>query len=84
VEIILGRNWRTLAFRGFAGVLFGCIALAWPHAKLGALVLLFGSYSLVDGLLAALTGRKLGPIAYAWMLPLEGVLGIGVGLLALL
>ena len=47
----LARYWWLLAVRGAAGVLCGLLALLWPGVTLAALVVLFGAYALVDGVL---------------------------------
>jgi uncharacterized membrane protein HdeD (DUF308 family) len=47
--IIIASDWRSLALRGAAAVLFGITALVWPGITLLALVLLWGAYVLVDG-----------------------------------
>jgi uncharacterized membrane protein HdeD (DUF308 family) len=84
VVIALARNWWALALRGLFGVLFGIAAFAWPGLTLGALVLLYGAYAFADGvfaLAAALAGRT--EIRPWWALLLEGVAGIGVGVLTI-
>ena len=43
-------NWRVLALRGLAVLLFGLVVLFWPGLILAVLTLLFGIYALVDGL----------------------------------
>jgi uncharacterized membrane protein HdeD (DUF308 family) len=48
----LSRGWRLLALRGAWALLFGVAALVWPGVTLGALVLGFGTYALIDGLAA--------------------------------
>jgi uncharacterized membrane protein HdeD (DUF308 family) len=78
----LARNWWVLALRGAIAVLFGLAAFVWPGITLAALVLLFGAYTLVDGVfavIAALTGRS-GHERW-WVLLLEGLVGIAVGVL---
>jgi uncharacterized membrane protein HdeD (DUF308 family) len=74
----LTRNWWVLAVRGGAAVLFGLLALIWPGITVLALVLLFGAYALVDGVLAlyaALTNRPAAQGRRGW-LALEGVAGV--------
>ncbi len=83
--IVLSRNWWTLALRGLFAVLFGIMAFAWPGITLGALVLLYGAYAFADGVLAiaaALVGRTVG--VPWWALLIEGLAGIGVGIITLL
>jgi uncharacterized membrane protein HdeD (DUF308 family) len=43
-------NWRVLALRGLAALLFGLVSLFWPGVILAVLTLLFGIYALVDEL----------------------------------
>jgi uncharacterized membrane protein HdeD (DUF308 family) len=81
----LTRNWRILAIRGAAGVLFGVAALVWPGLTLAVLVALFGAYALVDGVFAAVAAiRYRRQYGRWWALLLEGVLGIVAGLVAVL
>jgi uncharacterized membrane protein HdeD (DUF308 family) len=78
---ILIRNWWAVALRGVAAIIFGILAFAMPVATLGALVLLFGAYALVDGVfnvIAAVSGRS-GARPW-WALVLSGVVSIAAGL----
>src|SRR3954465_14496479 len=59
----LTRHWWVLAVRGGAAVLFGLLALIWPGITILALVLLFGAYALVDGVLALYTALSDRPAA---------------------
>lgn len=43
-------RWISVA-AGVIAVLFGLAALIWPHLTLGLLVLLFGAYVIVDGII---------------------------------
>jgi uncharacterized membrane protein HdeD (DUF308 family) len=77
------KNWWVLALRGVAAIVFGILTFILPGLTLAALVLLFGSYAIVDGvfnLLAAL--RRRGGEQPWWALLLEGVVGIAAGLAA--
>src|SRR5689334_4429308 len=59
----LTRYWWAVVLRGVAAVLFGLLALIWPNITVFALVVLFGAYALVDGVLAlvaAATGENRG------------------------
>ena len=84
MEVFIARSWKVLALRGLAGVLFGVIALLWPSITLVALVLLFGGYAMVDGLLALAAATRLQAREHAGMLAIEGLLGLGAGLAAVL
>ncbi|NPV07690.1 MAG: HdeD family acid-resistance protein [Anaerolineae bacterium] len=81
---ILSRNWWVLLLRGLAAILFGIAAFVWPGATVATLVLLFGSFALVDGILevwTAIAGRK--EYQDWWVLLLRGLVGVGVGILTL-
>lgn len=82
---ILTRSWWVLLLRGIAAIAFGVLTWVQPAISLAALVLLFGAYCLVDGILAiwmAFAGRK--HHEHWWLLLLGGLVGIGVGILTLL
>jgi uncharacterized membrane protein HdeD (DUF308 family) len=79
----LSRYWWAVALRGVAAVAFGIVAVIWPDVTLSVLVLLFGAYALVDGVISlttALLGGSLGDRRRGWLV-LEGVVGIAVGLI---
>jgi uncharacterized membrane protein HdeD (DUF308 family) len=81
---ILSRNWWLLLLRGLAAIAFGILTWVQPGLSLAALVLLFGAYSLADGILDtwhAIAGRK--EHEHWWVLLLAGLVGIGVGIITL-
>ncbi len=79
---MLARNWWTFALRGLAAVTFGILALIWPEETLLALVLLFGAFALVEGILAVIAGIASRRYFESWWaVLLRGVLGILIGLL---
>jgi len=81
----LTRKWWLLALRGMVAVLFGLAALVWPGATLKALVLLFGAYALVDGLLALIVSRlDRHEFDHGRVLLLKGLAGIAIGVLTFL
>lgn len=84
----LSRNWWVLAVRGGSAVIFGVVALVWPDLTVLALVLLFGAYALVDGVLALYAAlvnrgldRELTGGQRAW-LAVEGVAGVLAAIVA--
>jgi len=81
---LLSRYWWVLLIRGIIAVLFGVLAYLRPGITLAALVLLFGAYAFADGILAvvaAIAGRK--EREHWWVLLLEGLVGIAVGVITL-
>jgi uncharacterized membrane protein HdeD (DUF308 family) len=69
-----------LILRGVFAVLFGIMSLVWPHLTVVTLVILFGAYSLADGIFALFAAmQKRGQW---WMLLLEGIAGIAAGIFA--
>jgi uncharacterized membrane protein HdeD (DUF308 family) len=83
---LLARYWWVVALRGAAAVLFGLLALVWPTITLTALVLLFGAYALVDGVMAlgvAIFGGRGAEGRRPW-LALEGIVGVAAGLFTFL
>jgi uncharacterized membrane protein HdeD (DUF308 family) len=78
-------NWRVLALRGLAALLFGLVILFWPSLVLAVLTLIFGIYAAVDGailLVPALRTSEQG--VRRWLPVLEGTAGVVAGLLVLL
>lgn len=78
----ISRYWWALVLRGFAAIAFGVLAFTWPGITLQILVLFFGAYALVDGILsvaAAVRGR--GHTDNWGLFLLQGILGIGLGIL---
>src|SRR4051812_14208523 len=80
----LSRNWWAVSLRGLAGILFGIITFFAPAISLAALVLLFGAYALVDGVLAIVSAVRRRGADRWWLLLLEGLVGIAAGVLTFL
>jgi uncharacterized membrane protein HdeD (DUF308 family) len=78
----LTSNWWMAALRGTLAVIFGVVAFAWPGITFEALVLLFGAYAFVDGILVLSFGLMAAHDGEQWWpLVLGGILGIGLGVL---
>lgn len=75
-------HWGWVVLRGVAAIAFGVLALMLPAAALGALVLLWGAYALVDGVLELVWAYRLRDVegATRWPLILVGLLGVAAGL----
>lgn len=79
---LLARNWWALALRGVAAVLFGVVAFLAPEFTLVWLVLLFGAYALLDGVLAIVAGIRAAERHERWWpFALEGLASIAVGVI---
>jgi uncharacterized membrane protein HdeD (DUF308 family) len=71
-------HWWVFALRGLAAVIFGILAFVWPDVTLAVLVLFWGAYALVDGILALVSAFRTGH-DHRWALLIEGIVGIGAG-----
>lgn len=78
---LLVGDWRSLALRGAAALIFGILALVWPGLTLWALVVLWGAYVLVDGIsmLAGVAARVPGTEMRRAVLIFEGIVGVVIG-----
>ena len=78
----LARNWWVVLLRGVAGIIFGLATFFAPEISLTVLVLVFGAYAFLDGVLALISAiRRRGATDHWWLLVLEGVMGVAVGVL---
>lgn len=81
----MAKGWWLVLLRGIAAIVFGVLAFAWPGVTLVTLVLFYGAFALVDGVLAlaaAFTGR--GKPAPTWWLVFVGIAGIAAGIVTFL
>jgi uncharacterized membrane protein HdeD (DUF308 family) len=77
----LAKNWWMLLLRGIAAIIFGALALAWPGLTLLTLIMFYGVFVLVDGVLAVAAAITGGAPAPRWWLAIVGLLGIAAGAL---
>jgi uncharacterized membrane protein HdeD (DUF308 family) len=76
------RKWWVLLLRGLVAIAFGALIWFQPGISLIALVLLFGAYAMVDGILGVWTAIAEHKEYEHWVLLLIwGLLGVGVGVL---
>jgi uncharacterized membrane protein HdeD (DUF308 family) len=78
----ISRYWWALVLRGCAAIAFGVLAFAWPGITLQVLVLFFGAYALIDGILSVAAAVRAHGHSENWgLFLLQGLLGIGLGVL---
>ncbi len=78
-------RWWALVIRGLAAIAFGVLAFAKPSISLFALVILWGAYTIVDGVFAvvvAIRGARVVP-GWGWLLA-EGIISIASGVVTYL
>ena len=73
MRVALVRNWWSLVLRGVLGVLLGVLTFAWPGITLASLVLLFGAYALIDGIVSIAGAVRAAQAHERWVvLVIEG------------
>ena len=83
--MVLAERWWTLVLRGVAGVIFGILTFIWPGVSLFALVLLFGAYAIVNGVMDLVLAARKPAGEQRWgSLVFEGIASIVAGVLTLI
>lgn len=78
----LESNWWAIVLRGVFAILFGVLTFAVPGFTLFALIVLFGAYAIVDGVLNIIASVRGMRAHERWgALLLEGLVGIAAGLI---
>src|SRR5258708_26645077 len=73
-------DWWVVLLRGIVAVLFGLLAFFLPSITLIVLVLLFGIFAIVDGILSFERAFSASSRNESWISPtIVGVLGIAAG-----
>ena len=81
----LTKNWWLVVLRGVLAILLGLAAFLWPGLTLLVLITMFGIYAIADGVVAIVTGvRQAKNSPRWWVFLLEGLIGIGAGVVALI
>ncbi len=79
----LARNWLALVLRGVVALIFALVAFLMPGITIFALVVMFGFYALLDGVLNIFAAARTG-VKNHWPLLIEGILGIIASVLTLI
>jgi len=83
---VAARYWWVALLRGLLAIVFGIGAWIWPGITILALVLVFGVYSVLDGILGlsmAVGGKSL-PGSNRLLIALMGLFGVAAGVVAFL
>jgi uncharacterized membrane protein HdeD (DUF308 family) len=73
----LANNWWVLLLRGLAGIGFGLVSFGWPHITLFSLILMFGTFAAVGGVLEIIAAIRGGSMLPRWWLALSGLIALG-------
>ena len=74
----ISRTWWLAALRGVLAIAFGVAALAWPGLTFEVLVVVFGAYAFVDGVVVLSFGlMAAGQHGRWWPLVTGGIFVIG-------
>lgn len=82
--MLLAKNWWSLTLRGVLAVIFGLLTFAWPVITVHVLVIMFGIYAFIDGVLNLAGAWRRSQQQRRWGAVLfEGIAGILAGLVAM-
>ena len=85
MSVMLRRSWWVLLLRGAAAIVFGVLTWMQPAASAAALVLIFGAYVFVDGVLGVYSAIKSrNESRHWWMVLLWGLTGVVFGVLTVI
>jgi uncharacterized membrane protein HdeD (DUF308 family) len=80
----LVKNWWMMAGRGVLAVMFGAAIALWRVPVFDAVIVSFGTYAIVDGILAIASAlRAAGPRMTGSAIALEGAISVVLGVLAI-
>lgn len=85
MQELFARNWWTYIIRGVVALVFGLYAWFVPGLAMKALLIFFGIFVLLEGIFAiigSIAGRKYSEVW--WLVLLEGIAGLALGLLTLI
>lgn len=80
----IGGAWWLVLLRGVAALLFGILSFLWPDSSLLALILVYGVYTIADGVFSLVGAIRGGGLTPRWWLALAGLVSLAAGAVALL
>lgn len=80
---VISRKWWVLLLRGVVAIVLGIVAMMWPGIPLATIALLFGAFSLADGVACIVMGlRGEADGTMWWTMILLGVVAAAAGIAA--
>jgi uncharacterized membrane protein HdeD (DUF308 family) len=76
-------HWWVPLLRGIVAVIFGVVILLYPISSVSVLVVLFGAFMFVDGILNIVTALRFAhpDTGHWWAILVQGIVGIAIGLI---
>ncbi len=85
MEPVLAHNWWSLVIRGVIAAMLAVLTFTWPAITLQAMVLLFGAYALLDGVMSIIGAWHASRGRERWgALVLQGIAGIAAAAVTVL
>ncbi|MDQ1713765.1 MAG: hypothetical protein QOE45_3215 [Frankiaceae bacterium] len=82
--VLLSERWYVFAIRGAAAVLFGILTAFWPGITVFVLVMLFGAYVLIDGVVTTVSAIRGRVRKHRGLVALGGLTGVAAGVVTFL
>jgi uncharacterized membrane protein HdeD (DUF308 family) len=82
--LVIARLWWTFLIRGILGIAFGVIVILFPGLGLTAVIALFAAWAIIGGVSALIGAWRAQGQRDWWVGLLEGLVGLGAGILAFL
>lgn len=82
---VIAQKWWMVGLRGLLALIFGIVVLVYPGITLQTLLVLFGFFAIVDGIIAIVAAFGMGrAIGKEGLFLLGGLFGVGIGVLTFL
>jgi uncharacterized membrane protein HdeD (DUF308 family) len=76
----LSEHWWALLLRGIVAIAFGVLLFVWPQISLASLVILFGLFAFIDGIIRVWTAVTHRDELENWgLILLGGLAGVAIG-----
>jgi uncharacterized membrane protein HdeD (DUF308 family) len=85
MSVLLAKNWWSLVIRGLVAILLGLTTVLWPGITLAALVQVFVTYTLFDGLIGIAGAVRAAQAREHWWkaLLIEGLTGVATAIITM-